>query len=166
LAGTLFLSDVPADIALGSFILLVIMLARLIWAQYLRFIPLRLLVFPSIAFAVYLVHRNSAMPELLPQGVSAGLLAGLMVLMLFVIRSIKDQTFQTTPTDLLVVALAGGAGVMYQQGMIEATLVPVVIGAVVLFYAAELIMRHMQRTWNCFTLGMVAILTVLSFGLL
>jgi hypothetical protein len=35
----------------------------------------------------------------------------------------------------------------------------------VLFYAAELIMRHMRQTWNCFTLGMVGVLTLLSLRL-
>ena len=158
--------DVPTDIALSSLILLVILFVRLVWTQRLRFILLRLLVFPSIAFAVYLVHRDAAIIAWLPPGVSTGLLVVLMALMSLVIRSTKDQIFQTTPTDLLVIALAGGVGVLYQQGMIEATLVPVVLGIVVLFYAAELIMRHMRKTWNCFTLGMVAVLTVLSFRLL
>jgi hypothetical protein len=95
-----------------------------------------------------------------------GLLVVLLTLMLLVIRSTKDQTFQTTPTDLLVIALAGGVGVMYQQGLIEATVVPVVLGMVVFFYAAELVMRHMRQTWNCFTLGMVGVLTLLSLRLL
>ena len=30
----------------------------------------------------------------------------------------------------------------------------------------ELVMRHMRQTWNCFTLGMVGVLTLLSFRLL
>ncbi len=116
-------------------------------------IALRLLVFPSIAFAVYLMHRDYTTGELLPPVLRLGLLVVLLALMLIVIRSTKDQTFRTTPTDLLVVALAGGVGVLYQLGMIEATLVPVVLGIVISFYAAELIMRHMRQTWNCFTLG-------------
>jgi len=166
LAGALMLSGVPTDISLSSLILLIILLIRLVWAQHLRFVSLRLLVFPSIAFTVYLIHRDPAGIALLPPVVSIGLLIVLLALMLFVIRSTKDRTFQTTPTDLLVIALAGGVGVLHQQGIMEAALVPVVLGIVVLFYAAELTMRHMRQTWNCFTLGMVAVLAVLSFRLL
>ena len=166
LAGILRLQVVPTDIARSSLVLLIILVIRLAWVKRLRFIPLRLLIFPSIAFAVYLIHRDAADLVFLLPVVSVGLLAMLLALMLFVIRSTKNQTFQTTPTDLLVITLAGGVGVLYQQSMIEATLVPVVLGIVVLFYAAELVMRNMQHAWNCFTLGMVAILTVLSFGLL
>ncbi|WP_165869218.1 MraY family glycosyltransferase [Thiogranum longum] len=166
LVGTLLIPDVPTDIGLGSLALLIILLVRLAWAPHLRFISLRLLVFPGIAFALYLGLRDPEATALLSPVVSIGLLIVLLALMLFVIRSTKDQAFQTTPTDLLVIALAGGTGVLYQQGMIEATLVPVVLGIVVLFYAAELIMRNMRKTWNCFTLGMVLVLTVLSLKLL
>jgi len=101
LAGTLMLSRVPADIALSSLILLIILVIRLVWAKHLRFLSLRLLIFPSIAFAVYLINRDPVVTALLPQVVSVGLLITLFVLMLLVIRSTKDQTFQTTPTDLL-----------------------------------------------------------------
>lgn len=166
LAGAFMLSDIPADIAISSLILLVIMLIRLTWAKHLRFISLRLLVFPSIAFAVYLMGRDPTVMALMSPAVATGLLIVLLALMLFVIRSTKDQKFQTTPTDLLVISLAGGVGVLYQQGMVEAALVPVVLTIVVLFYAAELAMRHMQRIWNCFTLGIVAVLTVMSLRLL
>jgi hypothetical protein len=166
LIGVLLLPTVPRDIALSALILLVILLVRLIWAERLRFIPLRLLVFPSVAFAVYLMHRDQIVMGLLPPVMRMGLLVVLLTFMFLVIRSTKDQTFQTTPTDLLVVALAGGVGVLYQQGMIEAVLVPVVLGIVVFFYAAELVMRHMRQTWNSFTLGIVAVLTLLSVRLI
>jgi UDP-GlcNAc:undecaprenyl-phosphate GlcNAc-1-phosphate transferase len=166
LVGALLLPRVPPDISLSSLILLVILLIRLIWSDRLRFLSLRLLVFPSIAFAVYLMHRDHAIMELLPATLRISLLVVLLVLMLLVIRSTKDLTFQTTPTDLLVIALAGGVGVLYQQGVIDASLVPVVLGIVVLFYAAELVMRRMRQTWNCFTLGMVGVLTLLSLRLL
>lgn len=166
LTGALLLPVVPPDISASALIILAILVVRLIWAERLRVLPLRLLIFPSIAFTGYLMHRDHAVMVLLPSVLRIGLLVVLLGLMFVVIRSTKDQTFQTTPTDLLVIALAGGAGVLYQQGMLEATLVPVVLGIVVLFYAAELIMRRMEQTWNCFTLGMIGVLTVLSLRLL
>ena len=166
LAGILMLSEVPEDIGIGSLILLVIMLVRLVWAKNLRFLPLRLLVFPSIAFAAYLGGREPAFMMLMSTAVGTVLLIALLVLMLLVIRSTKDQRFQTTPTDLLVLSLAGGIGLLYQQGMVGAAMVPIALTIVVLFYAAELVMRHMRGTWNCFTLGIVTMLTVMSLKLL
>jgi nitric oxide reductase large subunit len=165
-AGAFLLPGVPPDIAVSSLILLIMLLGRLAWARHLRFLPLRLLVFPGIAFLIYLMHRDHAVMELFPPIVRIGFVVVLLALMLLAIRTAKDQKFQTTPTDLLVVALAGGVGVLYQQGMIEAALVPVVLVIVVFFYAAELVMRYMRRTWNCFTVGMVAVLALLSVRLL
>ncbi len=161
-SGTLMLTRVPVDISVSALIILPILLVRLRWASRLRVLSLRLLIFPTIAFAVYLMHREQAVTELMPPALRIGLLVVMLVLMLLVIRTTKDQTFQTTPTDLLVIALAGGVGVLYQQGMIEVSQVPVVLSIVVLFYVAELIMRHMKRIWNCFTVGIVAVLVLLS----
>jgi len=74
LAGTFMLSDVPDDIAVSSLILLVITLIRLVWAKHLRFISLRLLIFPSIAFAVYLMGRDPTVMALMSPAVGTGLL--------------------------------------------------------------------------------------------
>jgi len=166
LAGVIVISDVPEDIAISSLLLLVVLLTRLIWARYLRFLPLRLLIFPSIAFAVYLGGRDQDFMRLVPPIMQIFLLIILLVLMLFVIRSTKDQQFQTTPTDLLVISLAGGLGLLYQQGLVSTTMVPIALTIVVLFYASELVIRHMRGVWNCFTLGIVSVLAVMSLSLL
>lgn len=162
LLGVLQVSEVPADIQISSLILLAFLVIRLAWHDRLRFVSLRLLVFPGIAFAVYLMHNDAPLQELLSPTVSFILLIVLLLLMFLVIRTTRDQRFQTTPTDLLVVALIGGAGLLYQQGLVRLELVPVILGIAVLFYASEMILRHMERTWNAFTIGTLAILTILS----
>jgi len=40
------------------------------------------------------------------------------------------------------------------------------VGIVILFYAAELVMKQMKSRWNCFTVGMMAVLTLLSARLI
>jgi hypothetical protein len=85
--------------------------------------------------------------------------------MLFAIRYTKNDSFQTTPTDLLVIAVAGGVGVLYERQIVDVALIPVMVGIVILFYAAELVMRQMRNCWNCFTVGMVAVLALLSVRL-
>ena len=93
------------------------------------------------------------------------LMLTLLLLMLFAIRYTKNDSFQTTPTDLLVIAVAGGVGVLYERQVVDVALVPVMVGIVILFYAAELVMRQMKSSWNCFTVGMVAVLALLSVRL-
>jgi UDP-GlcNAc:undecaprenyl-phosphate GlcNAc-1-phosphate transferase len=158
-------AQVPADLNITAFFLLIILLARLVWADRLRFVPLRLLVFPTIAFAVYLMHNDARTLEIMPLELRAGLLVALLFLMLFAIRYTKNDSFQTTPTDLLVIAVAGGVGVLYERQIVDVALIPVMVGIVILFYAAELVMRQMRNCWNCFTVGMVAVLALLSVRL-
>ena len=88
------------------------------------------------------------------------------LLMLFVIRYTKNDSFQTTPTDLLVIAVAGGVGVLYERHIVDVALIPVLVSIVILFNAAELVMRQMKSRWNCFTLAMVAVLVLLSVRLI
>jgi len=159
-------TEVPPDLKISALFLFILLLARLVWADRLRFVPLRLLVFPTIAFAVYLMHNDARALEIIPLELRAGLLAALLLLMLFAVRYTKNDSFQTTPTDLLVIALAGGVGVLYERQIVDVALIPVMVGIVILFYAAELVMRQMRNCWNCFTVGMVAVLALLSVRLI
>ena len=159
-------AEVPADLRISALFLLIVLFARLVWADKLRFVPLRLLVFPTIAFAVYLIHNDARALEIIPIELRAGLLVALLLLMLFAVRYTKNDSFETTPTDLLVIALAGGVGVLYERQIVDVALIPVMVGIVILFYAAELVMRQMKSCWNCFTVGMVAVLALLSVRLI
>jgi UDP-GlcNAc:undecaprenyl-phosphate/decaprenyl-phosphate GlcNAc-1-phosphate transferase len=154
------------DLRVSALFILVVLLARLAWAERLRFFPLRLLVYPAIAFTVYIMHNDAQALELIPIGLRTGLLAGLLILMLFAVRYTKSESFQATPTDLLVIAVAGGVGVLYQQHIVDIELIPVMVGIIILFYAAELVMRQMKTSWNCFTVGMVTALAFLSIRLI
>jgi UDP-GlcNAc:undecaprenyl-phosphate/decaprenyl-phosphate GlcNAc-1-phosphate transferase len=154
--------DIPSDLKFGALFLFLVLGARLIWADRLRFLPLRLLVFPAIAFAVYIVNYNARAAALVPLDLRIAVFAAVVILMLVAIRYAKKEAFETTPTDLLVIALAGGVGVMYQHDILDDQLAPLVIELVVLFYAGELIMRQMESSWNCFTGGMLAVLLLIG----
>ena len=154
------------DLKVSALCLLVLLLVRLTWGERLRFVPLRLLVFPTIAFAVYLMHEDARTLELIPLDLRTVLLAALLLLMVFAIRYTKTDSFQTTPTDLLVIAVAVGVGVLYEQHIVDVALIPVLVGIMILFYAAELVLRHMKSSWNCFTVGMAAVLALLSVRLI
>lgn len=164
--GCAMCAQVPTDLKITALLLLILLLARLVWAEKLRFLPLRLLVFPTIAFAVYLMHNDARTLEVIPLELRTGLLVALLLLMLFVIRYTKNDSFQTTPTDLLVIAVAGGVGVLYERHIVDVALIPVLVSIVILFYAAELVMRQMKSRWNCFTLAMVVVLVLLSVRLI
>ncbi len=164
--GAIAPGQVSLDLQLSSLFLVGLLLARLVWFQALRFFPLRLLVFPAVAFVVYLLHYDVRGAEALPSWLQVGLLTALIFLMLFSLHYARRDAFQTTPTDILVIALVGGLGVLYHHHVVDTELAPMVVELVLLFYAAELYMRQMSKTWNCFTMGLVAALALLSARLL
>jgi hypothetical protein len=86
----------------------------------------------------------------------------LVLVMLLAIRYTKTDVFQTTPTDILVIVLVGGVGLLYERGIVATELAPMVVELVLLFYAAELAMRQMKTPWNFFTLGLLGGLALLS----
>ena len=166
LFGSIVAAQVSLDIQLSSLILLLFLTARLGWNERLRFVPLRLLVFAGIAFVVYLLHYDAYASGLLPPVLRVALLVTLLIVMLVAIRFAQRDVFQTTPTDILVIALVGGFGVLYEHNIVDTALAPMVIELVLLFYAAELTMRQMKSTWNCFSVSMLATLAILSARLL
>ena len=162
--GCALTSVVPVDLQISALVLLTMFLVRLVWSNKLHFIPLQVLAFPTIAFAVYQIHTQPGLFELVSQDFRMVLLTILLMLMFFAVRHAKVESFQTTPTDVLVVAVAVGMGILYQQKMIHFDLIPVMVAIVVFFYAAELVMRQMSNRWNLFTTGMLTVLGLLSIG--
>ena len=161
ITGVFLSGEVASDMGLGAIFLLAAMIARLAWSERLRFIPLRLLVFSAIAFAIYLIQTDEVVHTLMPEILNQVLLGSLVVLLLFAVRFSEKNTFQTTPTDILMIAMAGGVGLLSDQGLIDAKFAPMVLALVVLFYAAELLLKRMNSTWNCFTVGMLLTLAVI-----
>ena len=166
LVGALAVPGVPRDIELSAAGVLVVLVLRLLAGDRMRFVPLRLLLFPAIAFAVYVIHIGGVYGAGTTHAVQIGVLSLIGVAMYFSIRYTQDVTFRTTPTDLLVIAVAVGIGILYEEGMIDVSLAPMVVELILLFYCGEIGMRRMRGRWNCLTVGMLVVLAVLARGLI
>ena len=164
--GGILVRSVPFDMGLISLILLILLFLRLVWSEKLRFFPLRLLVFPAIAFGLYLIHTDENTAEVISSDLRIVVLVVLIILMLFSLRYIKRETFSATPTDILVVFLAAGLGLLYQQGLIVSEFVPVLTEIIIFFYAAEIIMKQMKTVWNPFMIGMLVLLATMTVRLI
>ncbi len=165
LAGVTTAAAVPRDIETSAAAVFVVLAIRLLAGERMRFVPLRLLVFPTIAFAVYVIHVGGVFSSGTAHGVQLGVLTLIGLAMYFSIRYTQDTTFRTTPTDLLVIAVAVGIGILYEEGVIDAGLAPMVVELVLLFYCGEIGMRRMRGRWNCLTVGTLAVLAALAWGL-
>lgn len=155
LAGAFGVSRVPTDLALIAAALTVLLLVRLVLGYRVWFLLLRLLVFMSVALVVYLWSRHPA------EGM-AGLASleyaffGILALAIVIsVRLVETDRFRVTPLDYLVVLIALALAVVPEASRQTSGAVEMALHAILLFYGAELALRHMQSRWNLFTGSML-----------
>ncbi|MCW9057752.1 MAG: undecaprenyl/decaprenyl-phosphate alpha-N-acetylglucosaminyl 1-phosphate transferase [Gammaproteobacteria bacterium] len=160
--GSLAVPRVPGDFGILALVFATLLLIRLLLGFRVWFIFLRLIVFVTIAFVVYLLEIS---PLLQGDGVRRFSLAFFAVLGVALVLSIRyrmGDRFRATPSDFLLILG------MLSMGMIPAEireayhLIPVVVKLVILFYCAELILKAMKSRWSPLPLAALGALGILA----
>lgn len=154
---------IPWDFGMLASIAFLLLAVRLVLGYRAWFLYLRLLVFVSIAFVVYLVEMAppSGIVDILTavEYVFFGLLALALVL---VVRYRLAGAFNVTPMDFLVVLALLSIGVIPEEFRETYHLVPVIVKLVLLFYGAELILKAMNTRWSLLPLSSLVALGILA----
>jgi UDP-GlcNAc:undecaprenyl-phosphate/decaprenyl-phosphate GlcNAc-1-phosphate transferase len=160
--GAVSVTRIPKDLALAGAVLFVMLLARLLLGYRAWFLFLRLIIYVSLAFVSYLVTEYS--PPLLTQHASLNhVFYGVLALLVIVaVRYSAEEFFKASPLDFLVILIVLGLGAMTKGGVAGVELVSTVVHLIILFYGAEVILKHMTGRWNAFTLSVLFALGVLA----
>lgn len=162
LIGALSVTKVPSDLALIAGVLALMLLVRLLLGYRVWFLMLRLLVFMAIALVLFLFSRYP------PEGALASAQLGyvffgvLAIAIIVGVRIAEREQFRVTPLDYLVVLIALALALIPGESLQAAGLVEMAIQAILLFYGAELAMRHMRTRWNLFTGSMLMSVCVVA----
>ncbi len=162
LVSVLFVKDIPPDLGFAACIVFVLMFLRLVYGYRLWFLYLRLMVFVTAAFVVYLTGVYPAGIELFPQGYEHVYYGILVCALLIAIRYSKKEVFQLNPTDFLTVMLVLGIAVIPHEQLLEYNLVQSIVKMAILFYGSEFILQRMESRWNLFTGSVLVTLGVLG----
>lgn len=162
LVSALFVADVPPDLGFAACIVFVLMLLRLMYGYRLWFLYLRLMVFVTAAFVVYITGIYSVGTELFPQGYEYVYYGVLVCALLTAIRYSKKEVFQLNPTDFLMVILVLGIAVVPHEQLLEYNLIQSIVKMAILFYGSEFILQRMESRWNIFTGSVLVTLGVLG----
>ncbi len=162
LVSVLFVEDVPPDLGFAACIVFVLMLLRLIFGYRLWFFYLRLMVFVTAAFVVYLTGVYPVGMKLFPQGYEYVYYGILVCALLIAIRYSKKEVFQLNPTDFLMVILVLGIAIIPHERLLEYNLVQSIVKMAILFYGSEFILQRMESRWNLFTGSVLVTLGVLG----
>lgn len=162
IVGAVTVTRIPKDLALAGAVLFVLMLLRLLLGYRAWFLFLRLIIYVSLAFVSYLLGAYS--PPFLIEHASLNHLfyGSLAILVVVAVRYSAEEFFKASPLDFLVVLIVLGLVAMTKNSVIGVSLVSMVVHLIILFYAAEVVLKHMTSRWNLFTLSVLFALGVLA----
>ena len=159
--------SVPIDIAASALVLLLMLLILVLVPRLANLFLLRLVVFVSIGFAVYL--STSYPPTWLIEQHYLVLIyfTVLVTAIFFAVRMTSETNFRITPLDYLVIIIALIIAVIPDNGDSESGLTWMTLQMIVLFYASELILQQQETIRNRLTGTLIAMLTLAAIrGLL
>ena len=153
---------VPRDISVAAVVLLVMLLPLILVPRLASMYLLRLLVFVSIGFAVYL--STSYPPEWLIQQHYLVFLyfAVMVVASFFAVRIVSDLSFRLTPLDYLVIVIALIIAVIPESSGKNSHLTWMAIQMIVLFYASEMMLQRFDTVRNRLSGTLVAMLSLVA----
>ena len=162
LAGAVLSTQIPRDVSVAAAVLFFLLFLRLIAGYRFWFLFLRLIVFIAVASIAYLLELYP--PVFLREH---GELAYFYYLLLAVgivlaIRYSSARNFEVTPLDYLVVLIVIALALLSEGGYANPSLVRMVVQLIILFYAAEVAIKHMKSRWNVFTTSVLGALAILS----
>ena len=162
LSGSAIAVEIPRDYTVIAIVLAVLMLLRLLLGFRVWYLSLRLMVYVTIAFMVYLL--NTYQPAYL-SGVDPvtyvyfGVLVSAIALTL---RFENGGNFDATPMDFLVLLAILALVMSSSVGIVDTRITAMALKGVILFYAGEMILKNMKRRWNVFTVSVLVSLVVVG----
>jgi len=153
---------IPADIAVSALALLLMLLLLVLVPRLANLFLLRLIVFISIGFAVYL--STSYPPAWLIEQYYLVLLffALLTVAGFMSFRLTAEASFRITPLDYLVIIIALIIAVIPENGDTGTSLTWMALQMIVLFYASELVLQRMDTVRNRLSGSLIAMLSLVA----
>lgn len=155
--------SVPFDLAVVSLVLLLVLGVRL-WLGYRAwFLFLRLALFVSMALMAYLLDVSS--PKVIENYPFVGyaFFGSLFVTVMLAVRYSREEFFQVTPLDYLVVLIVLVLAFMSEMEYADISAIALVLQLIVLFYGVEITIKYMASRWNVFTVSLLGSLAVLVF---
>lgn len=155
-----FVEVVPGDLALIAAFLFLVLLARLVLGYRAWFLFLRFSMFVGMALVAYLMERH--LPEIVPAQASLVFFGLLFLAVVLAVRYSREEFFQVTPLDYLVVLIVVTVALITEAGYADVGSIALVLKLIILFYGIEITLKYMKSRWNSFTLAMLAALAVLA----
>jgi len=152
--------EVSKDFQFISGILFLLLTTRLILGYKVWFMYLRLLIYLTIALLTYLFNTIPKVYAPEPTLIYV-FYAILFISVIIAMRYSKDNQFEFSPLDYLFLLAFIILIVISKNNYDNTVLISLAIQLVILFYASEIIIKHMKNRANVFTLSSLAALGII-----
>jgi UDP-GlcNAc:undecaprenyl-phosphate/decaprenyl-phosphate GlcNAc-1-phosphate transferase len=162
LLGSLWVTQVPHDVALVAALLAGILAAEIGRAKAVGSPLVRLVVYIAAVACVYLVVNYPGAVHGPVQLVTVGTLGAMVAGISGYLRFAPVKTFGTTPTDYLILFAVLALLLFGNLDVRARAFVEIVVYAVVVLYACEVMIGLISRRWNALHLSALAALTIMA----
>jgi len=162
IAGAFMATTIPVDFTVAAAILFALLLIRLVSGYRVWFLSLRMLVYVTVVFVVYLL--NTYQPAYL-SGADPVTYTFFFILVAAIALSIRLQKggrFHVTPTDFLIFLTVIGLMVLSKNGIVSSGITSIVLKTIILYFGCELLFSKMTSRINPLTVSALAALLVIG----
>jgi UDP-GlcNAc:undecaprenyl-phosphate/decaprenyl-phosphate GlcNAc-1-phosphate transferase len=153
---------VPHDVSLVAALLAAIVAAEIGRRRAVGSILVRLAVYIAAVASVYLVVNYPGAVHGPVQLATVGILGAMVAGISGYLRFASEKTFGTTPTDYLILFAVLALLLFGNLDIRSRALVEIVVYAVVMLYACEVLIGLTSRRWNALHLSTLAALTIMA----
>ncbi len=162
IASALIVYDVPADFAVSSLILLLLLIFVLI-TGVLGYQLYRLILFVTIGFSVYLLTTYPV--AWLSNQIDVVFVYFIVMIILGFItaKAFSNEIFKITPLDYLVIAMALLIEILPGENEFRENIIWMIVQIIILFYVCELLIQNMKSRLNRFTGSVALALALIAY---
>ncbi len=162
LIGSLGVASVPRDFGIIAALLFAVVITELVFNKGSRPVTVRGAIYVAAIFAVYLtIHEPSVLASYM-KSVDFGYFFVLSMAIALCVRCTRENMFEITPMDFLIVCGAITAGILGGRNVQIQETSFIVIKAIILLYGCELLLSRLVKKWNILNISAVAALGVLG----
>lgn len=162
IGGAFMATTIPVDFTIAATTLFVLLLVRLVSGYRVWFLSLRMLVYVTVIFVVYLL--NTYQPAYLA-GADPVTYAFFFILVAAIALSIRLQkggSFHVTPMDFLIFLTVIGLMVLSKNGVVGSGTTAIVLKTIILYYGCELLFSKMTSRINPLSVSALAALLIIG----
>ena len=162
IGGAFMATTIPVDFTVAATTLFVLLLVRLVSGYRVWFLSLRMLVYVTVIFVVYLL--NTYQPAYLAGAdpVTYAFFFMLVAAIALSIRLQKGGSFHVTPMDFLIFLTVIGLMVLSKNGVVGSGTTAIVLKTIILYYGCELLFSKMTSRVNPLSVSALAALLIIG----